>query len=215
MALMTQIPTTAQLIKQAIENRLLDVHTAIIGRIERYDHQSQLADIQPVLKRQAKDKEQDLPLLLDVPVLFPRAGGFFLSLPIQSGDFVQVIFNETDIDDFLNEPSPRIDSVGRFTLQGAVAIPGIQPSSKPILGAHKTNFVMGQDNGVQIHLDGGRIRLGSEKANQALALASAVKTELEKIRSAFQSHVHTGHGAPTTTQITPIGDIATKKVVAL
>lgn len=211
MASMNQIPTTAQLIKQAIENRLLDVHTAIIGRIERYDHQKQVADIQPVLK----NKDQSLPLLIDVPMLFPRAGGFFISLPIQAGDFVQVIFNETSIDDFLTEISSRIDSAGRFTLQGAVAIPGTYPQTKALQGAHKANFVAGKDSGVQIHIDGEKIRLGSETADEALAIASAVKTELEKFKSAFQTHVHTYHNTPTTTQIAPIGDIATKKVVGI
>jgi hypothetical protein len=48
---MEQAPTLAQLLKQAIENRLLHVHTALIGRIEKYDSNTQLADIQPVIKQ--------------------------------------------------------------------------------------------------------------------------------------------------------------------
>ncbi len=214
MAHMTQTHTLAQLIKQAIENRLLDVHTALVGRIERYDHQSQLADIQPTLK--------ELPLLVDVPVLFPRAGSFFISLPVQIGDFVQVVLNETSIDHFLTESASKIDSCGRFTLQGAVAIAGVYPLSRPLAGAHRVNLVMGKDNGVQLHIDGEKIRLGSDVADEALALAKNVTRELEKFRSAFNSHTHIAAAtvgavtnAPTTTQITPTGDIATKKVVAL
>lgn len=72
MAFMTQIPTTAQLIKQAIENRLLDIYMVIIGRIECYDHENQLADIQPVLRRQEETKKQPLRLPVDVPVIFPH-----------------------------------------------------------------------------------------------------------------------------------------------
>jgi hypothetical protein len=211
---MTQAHTLAQLIKQAIDNRLLDVHTALVGRIERYDHQSQLADIQPILK--------ELPLLVDVPVLFPRAGDFFISLPVQIGDLVQVVLNETSIDDFLTETAHKIDSGGRFTLRGAVAIPGIYPLSKPLAGAHGANLVMGKDKGVQLHIDGEKIRLGSDAADEALALAKNVKRELEKFRSAFNSHTHIAAAtvgavtnAPTATQITPTGDIATKTVVAL
>ena len=203
---MNKIPTLTQLIKQSIENRLLDVHTALIGCIERYDHQTQLADIQPLLK--------ELPLLVDVTVLFFRAGGFFISLPIQKGDFVQVIFNETSIDDFLTESSSKIDSAGRFTLQNSIAIPGIYPFSKSLTKVHKENLVLGQNDGLQIHIDGEKIRLGSEKADEALAVASAVKVELEKFKSAFQFHVHSYHNTPTTTQISPISDLATKKVVA-
>jgi len=216
---MEPTPTLAQLLKQTIENRLLDVHTALIGRVEKYDPRTQLADIQPVLKQtiKLKDgdvKQEDLPLLVDVPVLFPRAGGFFLSLPIQSGDYVQVIFNEVSIDAFLTEASSTINSAGRFTLQGAVCVPGIYPQSSPLQDAHKSNLVLGKDEAVQIHIDGEKIRLGSEKAAEALAIASAVKVELEKLRTAFKSHVHTYHNTPTTTQIAPIGDIATQKVTA-
>lgn len=217
---MEQAPSLAQLIKQAIDNRLVDVHTAIIGKIERYDHKTQLADIQPILKRaiKAKDgsvKQEELPILVDVPVLFLRAGDFFLSLPLQKGDFVQIIFNEATIDEFLTEKPPSIDSVGRFTLHGAVAIPGIYPLSKPLQGAHETNFVAGRESGAQIHIDEEKIRLGSEKANEALAIASKVKEELEKFRTVFNTHIHPApHGSPTASQLSPIGNLATKKVVA-
>ena len=213
MAHMNQTPTLTQLIKQAIENRLLDVHTALIGRIERYDHQAQLVDIQPTSKA--------LPLIVDVPVLFPRAGDFFISLPVQVGDFVQVVLNESSIDDFLTETVNKIDSNGRFTLQGAVAIPGVYPFSKPLAGAHKVNLVFGKDKGVQVHIDGEKIRLGSEIANEALALAKNVSRELEKFRTAFNSHIHintcssgTVTNVATATQIAPIENIATQKVLA-
>lgn len=217
---MEQTPSLAQLLKLAVDNRLLDVHTALIGRIEKYDASSQLADIQPVLRRAIKTQEginqEDLPLLVDVPVIFPRAGGFFLSLPIQSGDYVQVIFNESSIDEFLTVSTPTIESAGRFTLQGAVAIPGIFPQSASLQGAHKTNFVAGQDNGVQIHIDGEKIRLGSDKADEALAIASKVKEELDRIKSAFNGHTHISSTGPIkpTDRIIASSNIATNKVVA-
>ncbi len=207
---MEQTPTLAQLIKQAIDNRLIDVHTAIIAKVERYDHDKQLVDVSPVLKRHS----EDLPMLCDVPVLFPRAGGFFISLPIQPGDYVQVLVNETSIDDFLAESASSIDSLSRFSLQGAVAIPGIYPQSKAITGTHKSNLVLGKEQGVQIHIDGEKIRLGSEQASEALALAKSVEKELEKIHQAFANHVHSAHMALTTTLLSPVANIASTKVVA-
>jgi hypothetical protein len=41
--------------------------------------------------------------------------------------------------------------------------------------------VAGKDSGVQIHIDGEKIRLGSDKADKALAIASKVKEELDRI----------------------------------
>lgn len=206
-------PSLAQLLKQAIENRLLDVHTAIIGRIERYDSNTQTADIEPILKRSIKTldgeiKQEDLPLLIDVPVLFPRAGKFFLSLPIQKGDLVQVIFNETSQNNIGQQ---------RFSLQEAVAIPGFGE----LKSAHDKNLALGKDEGVQIHIDAEKIRLGSAEASEALAVASKVKEELEKFKSAFNNHTHVGSctegvvkTVATIAQIGLISDIATQKVVA-
>lgn len=216
---MNDVPSLAQLIKQAIDNRLLDVHTAMIGKVERYDAEKQLLDVAPMLKRHIKDiagswQSEELPMLCDVPILFPCAGGYFISFPIQPGDFVQVIFNEANIEEWFDESAPTIVDNQRFTLQGAVAIPGIFPSSNALTGAHKTNFVMGRERGVQIHVDDQTIRLGSADAAEALAMASKVKEELEKFRSTFNGHVHAAHGSPTVSQIAPISDVACRKVVA-
>lgn len=217
---MTQTPTLAQLLKHAVENRLLDVHTALIAKVERYDVETQQVDVSPVLKRSSESMagewvSEQLPMLCDVPVLFPRAGGFFISFPIQPGDFVQLIFNETDIETWFEDREPTISHNQRFTLQGAVAIPGIFPKALALTGAHKSNLVLGKEQGLQIHIDDQKIRLGSAEASEALAIASKVKGELEKIRATFNAHNHPApHGSPTPAQISAIGDIAAKSVVS-
>lgn len=216
---MTQIPSFAQLIKHAIETRLLDVHTALIAKVEGYDATRQLVNVAPMLTRSIETIDGDwvneqLPVLCDVPVLFPRAGGFFISFPIQPGDFVQLIFNETDIEAWFENKEPTLKHNQRFTLQGAVALPGIFPQAKALTEAHKSNLVLGKEQGLQIHIDDQKIRLGSAGASEALALASKVKSELEKIRAAFNAHSHAGHGAIPAAQILVVGDVGTNKVVA-
>jgi hypothetical protein len=221
MASMTQIPTFAQLIKQAIDSRLLDVHTALIAKVESYDVKTQQVNVSPVLKRSVVTMDgdwvsEDLPVLCDVPVLFPRAGGFFISFPIQPGDFVQLIFNEVEIEDWHDDSSPTIAHSQRFTMQGAVAIPGIFPQAKSLLDAHKTNFVMGKEQGLQIHIDDQKIRLGSAEASEALAIASKVREELDRIKSAYHGHTHApaGGSIKPTDRIMLSSDIAAKNVVA-
>lgn len=189
-------PSFAQLIKKAIENCLLDVHTAILGKIQSYDAKTQKADIELILKCQ----EEFLPLLIDVPVLFPAGGNFLITFPLAPGDLVQVIFNES-ADNFFNE---------RFSLNQAVAIPGMNF----LKTAHAENLVLGKDDGPQIHIDSQKIRLGSETAHEALALASLVKKELENFKAKFNIHSHVAHKVPTENQILAIGDIAAKSVVA-
>ncbi len=72
----------------------------------------------------------------------------------------------------------------------------------------------GKDHGLQIHIDDQKIRLGSADANEALAIASAVKSELEKIKSAFNAHTHFDHGVKTLPGILSISDVAAQHVVA-
>jgi hypothetical protein len=215
---MTQTPSFAQLIKHAIETRLLDVHSALIAKVESYDVKTQLINVLPVLKRSVENIDgewvsEKLPVLCDVPVLFPRAGGFFISFPIQPGDFVQLIFNETDIEAWLNDKEPTINHNQRFTLQGAVAIPGIFPQARALTDAHESNLVLGKEQGLQIHVDDQKIRLGSADASEALAIASKVKDEFEKFREVFNAHTHTSHGAMTKPEIASISDIGTQSVV--
>jgi hypothetical protein len=131
-------------------------------------------------------------------VLFPRAGGFFISFPIQSGDFAQLIFNEVDLEEWCDDKEPTIAHNQRFTLQVLCgAIPGIYPQAKALLDAHRTNFVMGNEQGLQIHIDGEKIRLGSADAREALAIASKVDSALKKIIDTFNDHVHANNGAIT------------------
>jgi hypothetical protein len=190
-------PSFAQLIKKAIENRLLDVHTAILGKVQSYDAKTQKADIEPITNQAT----EPLPLLIDVPALFPSAGGYFLSFPVKPGDVVQVIFSES-ADNFFNE---------RFSLNNPVFIPGISSLNS----AHAENLVLGKNTGPQIHIDSHKIRLGSETAHEALALASLVKAELDKIILAFNSHIHgnSGEDVPKPS-IAKTKDIASKSVVA-
>ena len=218
---MIQTPTLSHLLRHAIENRLLDMHTALIAEVESYDSAKQQVNVKPILKRRIENTHgkwmnEELPMLCDIPVLFSRAGGFFLTLPLRQGDFVQLIINEEAIDEWFSSSTSMIANGKRFSLQGAVAIPGIHPQAKALSGAHETNLVLGRENGPQIHVDDEKIRLGSHKADEALAIASKVREELDRIKRAFNNHSHVSSSGPIkpTDKISASSDIATKKAVA-
>ena len=73
-------PSLPEVLRQAFDARLANVYTALPGIIERYD--AGKADI----------KVNNLPVLLDVPVIFS-----VLTFPIKSGDPVQLVFNNHDL----------------------------------------------------------------------------------------------------------------------
>jgi hypothetical protein len=116
-----------------------------------------------------------------------------------------------DIDEWLENSEPTIACNQRFTLHGAIATPCAYTQVKSLLDVHEANLVIGKEQGLQIHIDDQKIRLGSAEASEALALASKVKDELEKFRATYNAHVHPApHGSLTASQIVPISDIGTQ-----
>jgi hypothetical protein len=56
------------------------------GEVVSFDPQKQTATIKPLYKPRHRGEPIDMPDLLEVPVRFPRAGGFAFTFPIKPGD---------------------------------------------------------------------------------------------------------------------------------
>lgn len=73
------------------------------GIIQSFDPIALTCTVQPAIAGQVADelgnfKSAPLPLLVDVPVVFPRGGGCTLTFPIQEGDECLVVFSDRCID---------------------------------------------------------------------------------------------------------------------
>jgi hypothetical protein len=86
--------------------------------------------------KQLVQKYVDMPLLLDVPIIMPNAGGFMISLPVKAGDECLVMFADRCIDNWWNlggvQPQVTAQGVGELRfhdLSDGFAIIG--PFSKP------------------------------------------------------------------------------------
>ena len=80
-----------------------DLRVAIPGIVQSFDPSEMTVTVQPsVLERRLNPDYSrtwvSIPLLVDVPVVLPRAGGFLLTLPIQPGDECLVVFADMSID---------------------------------------------------------------------------------------------------------------------
>ena len=126
-------PTFSDVLRLAVGRSLRDVHVSLPGRIESYDARKQRASVAPLIAVALADgTTADLPVINEVPVVWPRGGGAILSFPLQPGDTVLLIFSERSLDEWCQQGGASTPSDPRsHDLSDAVAIPGLYPFSEP------------------------------------------------------------------------------------
>lgn len=197
-------PDLAEVIRAGSANAMFDLHTALPGKVDKYDVEEQKVDVKPLLKRTVVDSTgqemtEELPVITDVPVVFPRAGAFFISFPIQVGDHVLLVFIERSIDRFAKGDGEDTDPVDlrMHDLSDAVALPGLYPFSKAISEADTDDMVFGSDEGLRVHFKAEAVHVGAKDASDKAVLDSKVQAELDSIKSTidslrdeFNNHTH-------------------------
>lgn len=173
-------PTEAEVIRKAIDARLLDVHTAMPGVVEKYDSARQVADIRLVVKHAYDTADgvalEELPVLPEVPIVWPRTALASMHMPLAAGDGVLVVFTEADDHGWRkNAQAPGAPGdLQRHGLSYGYAIPGCSPEASRI----PATDVSGTD--VVLNVTGGSIRMGGPTAD-FVALASKTDTALNTI----------------------------------
>lgn len=88
-----------QYLRSSILSELKNVHTMLPGIISKYDATLQTVEVQPSIKRIFIGQGAvNLPLCVDVPVVFPQGGNFAITFPIAAGDECLIFFSERAID---------------------------------------------------------------------------------------------------------------------
>lgn len=157
--------TLAELLLQAIRSDLLDVHTCLPAKIQKYDESTQKADIIPLLKKKYKfdDEPVDLPVITNVPVQWPsaNAGAAFIHLPLKADDFGMIIFSERSIDTWLSGEGDSVspEDPRHHHLSDAIFIPGVLPFKKALSISSPDNMIL-KNNNMTIEIDpSGKIKI--------------------------------------------------------
>lgn len=190
-------PTDAEIIRRALESRLADLWTAIPGKVVKYDSTTRTADVLPVVRRpiatsEDELKHEDLPIIPNVPVLFPSGGGASITWPIVPGDFVQLLIQTLSPQQWrqsgeTSDPGDlRLHSLGN-----AVCVPGLMHNAQALPGAALPAIVLE-------HTD---IRLGVG-ATDFVALSSKVEAELTRIKEAIAAGIPTANDGGANLQST-------------
>jgi hypothetical protein len=182
---MTATPTLSEVIKSAIETRLVDLHSAMPGEVVSFNPSTQMADVQPALKRKFVTSQgtrvEALPVIPNVPVVFPRSSNAIVYFPLQKGDSVLLIFSERSIDRWAQNGGV-VDPADtrKHSLSDALCIPGPWPQSGAfeVADPSKMNVQFG-DALIQLS-DDGKFKIGVN-GNAQLELIDLFSKTLEQL----------------------------------
>jgi hypothetical protein len=119
----------SKLLNQAIAVQFSQYNFCTPAEVVSYDFRQQRAAIRPTIAKRFVDGVTiPPPIIENVPVVFPRAGGASLTMPVNIGDTVLALFADRNIENWLNgggiqEPKAR----GMHSLNDAIAIAGLIP----------------------------------------------------------------------------------------
>jgi len=175
-------PTLAEIIRTAIDARLLDVNVSCVARVEKFTPGPPgppVVDAAPVIRRALLDTQgaithEELPVIPNIPVIYPRGSGdvYAITWPLSPGDHVTLLFSTQAFAQW--RESGDISDPGDLrlhSLANPVAIPGI--------GAKDT--ILPVDSAALV-IKAPEVKVGAA-ATEFVVLA-------DKLVTAFNSHTH-------------------------
>lgn len=166
------IANLSDVIRQGVKSAVVNLHTSLPGRIISFDPVLQTATVALGVKRVFINRgveldvltAVDLPPIVDVPVIFPRGGGFSLTFPVMPDDECLVTFCERSIDRWHQSGNAEDPTSRRFhALTDAVCMVGLSsiPNKVPDFNATQLEIKSNNGNGVINVSDDGTIDLTS------------------------------------------------------
>ena len=170
------------------EDVLSELRVMLPATIERYDHTTQKAAVLPSLSRRYVDGEvQDMPVIEDVPVVWPRTGTASLTMPMRRGDGVMLVMSDRSLDRWKQRGGKVTpDDRRKHALPDCVAVPGLYSFADPSPQDNNEDTVLRQGSmEVRLKPDGTvRIDNGTE---ELLTLIDEIGDVVESALSTLSS----------------------------
>lgn len=209
---------------RAVERAMTELSVCLPGRVERYDHTQQRADVVPLLRKRYADGQIGEPqVITNVPVVFPRSGGASLTFPVRPGDGVMLHFADRSIDDWLSEGGTVTPTDSRkHDISDCIAVPGLyafdgespQDNNDDVLLKYADSEVrLKGDGDVEVNTEGSivvnaavkatvnspEIDLGEDADLEPSVLGNKLAAWIEsELKPWLDSHQHIGNlGSPT------------------
>jgi len=172
----------SDIISNAIKSVISGMHTCLPGRIKSYDYTTQKANVLPLLRDVYADNQKiDMPVIINVPVIFPAIGSVGLTFPVNPGDGVLLVFAERSIDKWLSKGGVVTSDDPRwFDLSDAIAIVGLNSFNETSQVDNNSDVTL-QNGAAKLKLQtGGKVALGNS-TNELLALIEGLIDQIKAI----------------------------------
>ncbi|ATC08449.1 TPA: translation initiation factor IF-2 [Escherichia coli] len=143
----------AETFKSERETTKNQIRVALPGIVQSFDPDAVTAVVQPAIRSVETDNDgnrvtKNYPLLVDVPVVFPRGGGCTLTFPVKAGDECLVVFADRCIDFWWQSGGIQETVDDRMhDLSDAFAIVGPQSQAQKISGISTSAAQLRTDDG--------------------------------------------------------------------
>jgi hypothetical protein len=171
--------------------------TAMPAIITAYDPARMTVSAQPAIKAKQREtdgtiKDVQMPLCVDVPVVFPRGGGFSLTFPIAAGDEVLLVFASRCIDGWWDQGGVQNQIDQRMhDLSDAFAIPGPWSQKTRITGAMTGAQLRSGDGATVVEVSAGKVTLTATNVVINGNLAVTGTTMTHNAHDVGYQHKHT------------------------
>lgn len=196
-----ETPPLIEVLRVALEAAAKELRVFLPGTVEEYDAKRGTVnvriDVGEYVRVAGKERPEHDPVLVDVPVEWPGAGGAVLVFPLRRGDSGRVLFGDRSLDEWKENATGAVLARDRrhHHIADAAFAPGLRRPASPWKGAKgdavRTDAVtLGYEGtsgaeGMQIHITPAMIALGKQDPAYAVALAEKVEADLKELRDVF------------------------------
>lgn len=183
-----------------LDGRQVGIWTALPGIVQAVDFTKMVCEVQPAIQATIEDQNGiltavNLPKLINVPIVFPSAGGFTFTLPLKINDEVLVIWACRCIDAWWQSGGFENQAMEArmHDLSDGFAIPGPKSLPHVLSGISTTGAQLRNDAGTTyVELSGdGKIKLVSPEGIFVTGNL-VVSGEVTAGTVALKTHIHTG-----------------------
>lgn len=142
--------TSADAIKTGANAALLATMVAYPAIVKSVDTATQTISAQIAIQRIVDGENQDISVLVGVPLVFPTVQGFSITMPIQSGDEVLIVFADRCIDGWIQSGGVAAQAVHRVHhISDGFAIIGVNSAPNVVSNYNATDLEIRNTDGSQ------------------------------------------------------------------